>query len=567
MKKLVALLAVLTMLVGIVPVSFAAESEPVTAWLLYFAAPGWWPQHQKMDQPSSETGVEATNAQITGPGKYTVGLKFNWQTAESALQFNLILDNAEKVMPGLYVDITDIRVNGTSIEMKADNMYGTFHDDTESGFAPIYNNYWNAVETPGSTGPDPATMRAFDGTLDTESYEIIDPSAIKAGSTIEVDFIVAEGAGEIPEELGAAPKTYVGRQAIPETPIPENATTAYLYYQAGGYWPVATPEQQGDYTTVTLTGEGHYTVSAYFVDQGGWTPSGNGAEKFLLVVDDVEGSTVDGMRMGIADVRVNGESIDFNNACFGPTGYDDTYNHAFDSKDGYAILYDSYMTNQPTPWGHETWDDKAGTVNVVDPADLANVKKVEVDFFFTSKVGTVPAKEEKPFWYGNNTVGVAGLSMSDLGLANDWHNIVPVDVSKTGWNVYTLVASDAHVIGHALVAVNNGNVTVTFDYAEGDMIEHSQCIKWFTNLEDITVDALKSTEGGLTDEDVVNVANDLGGVDIAYLSINNKVSWCSVYNPVLNQTLPRYWRNLKSWIDYRAELTAMIPVAEEAVAE
>ena len=64
-------------------------------------------QHKSADQPSSETGVEATNAEVTGPGMYTVGLKFNWQKAEGAIQFNLVLDNAESLFPGYYVKITE----------------------------------------------------------------------------------------------------------------------------------------------------------------------------------------------------------------------------------------------------------------------------------------------------------------------------------------------------------------------------------------------------------------------------------------------------------------------------
>ena len=79
------------------------------------------------------------------------GSKFNWQKAEGAIQFNLVLDNAESLFPGYYVKITDIRVNGKSIDHKP-NLYGTFHDDPNAGFAPIYNNYWDKNFCPDSTG-------------------------------------------------------------------------------------------------------------------------------------------------------------------------------------------------------------------------------------------------------------------------------------------------------------------------------------------------------------------------------------------------------------------------------
>ena len=128
MKKLLSmLLAVMmlaTMALSVIPASAEGEATTATAWLLYFASNHekdsanfpWWPQHQRVDQPASETGVEYTNATITGPGNYTVGLKFNWQKAEGAIQFNLILNDAERLFPGYYVDITDIRVNRQAIE-------------------------------------------------------------------------------------------------------------------------------------------------------------------------------------------------------------------------------------------------------------------------------------------------------------------------------------------------------------------------------------------------------------------------------------------------------------------
>ena len=209
LSRLAALLLTLAMLLSLVSIAHAEEKQSATAWLLYFASNHetdsskfpWWPQHKSADQPSSETGVEATNAEVTGPGMYTVGLKFNWQKAEGAIQFNLVLDNAESLFPGYYVKITDIRVNGKSIDHKP-NLYGTFHDDPNAGFAPIYNNYWDKNFSPDSTGPD--GLRAFDS-ADEATYEIINPDDIVAGDTIEVDFIVAANAGEMPEDIGEKP--------------------------------------------------------------------------------------------------------------------------------------------------------------------------------------------------------------------------------------------------------------------------------------------------------------------------------------------------------------------------
>ena len=574
MKKLlsmimaIALVAVLAL--GMACVASAEEPTTATAWLLYFASNHekdqnnfpWWPQHQRVDQPASETGVEATNAMITGPGKYTVGLKFNWQKAEGAIQFNLIIDNAEKLFPGYYVDITEIRVNGTPIA-KNENYYGTYHDDTNAGMVPLYNSYWDPFFTPDAQGP--SGYRSFDGTPEDATHLVINPDDIVAGDTIEVDFIFAEDAGAAPEELGEKPEAGVELVA----PAAEEGPTAdvKLYYLSGGWWP-ETDGKLGTSTTATITGEGNYTVSAYMLDQGGWSPSGNGAEKLLMIIADgnTEGSVMDGMYLGISDIRVNGESIAFNGVACGPTGYDN--GNVFDSNDDYAILYDKWMVeNQPgtTPWGHETWDGSEGTTAAINPDDLVEVKKIEVDFFVTATQGVKPNPDaDTSVWYNSNTVGLAGLSLKDLGIAEDWHNIVPVDLTKTGWQVYTLVGADAHVIGNAYVAVNNGSVSVSFKYAGGPtamIIKHSECIKWFTDLNAITAEELASTEGGLTSADAVNVQKDLGGADIAYLSINNKVSFRSPIDADGN-VLPRYFRNTPSWVAYREALQAMIPTAE-----
>ncbi len=552
MKKLFALVMTLIMVMSSLVFAAAEEPKAAEAWLLYFASNHekdsanfpWWPQHQRVDQPASETGVEYTNAIVTGPGAYTVGLKFNWQKAEGAIQFNLIINDAEVLFPGYYVDVTDIRVNGQSIAIN-ENYYGTYHDDTNSGMVPLYNSYWDPFFTPDAQGPQ--GYRSFDGTPEDATHMVINPDDIVNGDTIEVDFIFAEEAGAAPEELGAKPAAGVALNM----PAKVEGVKARLYYSAGGYWP-ATDGQWGTSDAITVTGEGHYTVNAYFTDQGGWTPSGNGAEKLCIIIEDGE-AAVGNLYMGITDVRVDGKSIEVGSVGCGPTGYDNA--GVFDSDDTYAILYDKWMVDNQgtaTPWGHDTWNGAEGTVAAINPDDLVNVTKVEVDFFLTAQQNIIPSAEKEERWFSRNTVGVAGLNLKDLGIGEDWHNVIPVDTSKTGWQVFTLVSADAHVIGTAFVAVNNGAVTVECDYAFGEIYEHSQCIKWFKSLDEITADALSSTEGGIACGEAVNLDG------ICFLSINNKVSW---RDPVTDDgaTLPRYWRNAGEWPAYREKLMELIP--------
>ena len=171
LSRLTALLLTLAMLLSLVSIAHAEEKQSATAWLLYFASNHetdsskfpWWPQHKSADQPSSETGVEATNAEVTGPGMYTVGLKFNWQKAEGAIQFNLVLNNAESLFPGYYVKITDIRVNGKSINF------------TDVGFGAASPLTTSRTSTAPSTTTRTQALRRFTTTTGTRISPRIPP--------------------------------------------------------------------------------------------------------------------------------------------------------------------------------------------------------------------------------------------------------------------------------------------------------------------------------------------------------------------------------------------------------
>lgn len=589
LTKIVALLAVLTVMMTMVSIPAVAEAPTATAWLLYFASPSWWPQHKEMNQPASETGVEATNPIITGPGKYTAALKFNWNDASGALQFNLVLDNAQEAFPGYYLDITDIRVNGKSLEIK-DNLYGEFHDNKKAGFAPIYNSYWSATE-----GPDLNTMSAFDGTIDTETHQIINPDDIKAGKTIEVDFIFAKNPGEVPADLGEVPDTYMGlvpvepaAVIIPDSVDTSNAATASIQFLSNYWLKVDGKNIAGD--SVKLTGEGNYSLAINFVDQGGWTHSHDATtpNRLYVQVENPAGTAVDGMYVGITELRIDNKVIDLDGTiAYGRIGYDDSNFKLFTKDDYYAVLYDQYQSenahNTAAGMGLTTWDGSEGSINAFDPSVLTNFNTLEIDFFVTAQKGVKPTGNviadpkpqiiyNDPVWYNNCTVGLAGLSLKELRIEDDWHNVVPVDLTKNAYYVFPLVGAEAYHVGNALVTVNNGVVYVTCDYVDGYFNEHRQSIKWFTSRDQISKAEIVDLKGGYKCGDVVSIENDLGGATMAYLSINNKASFRTPINDYL-QDLPRYYRNLDQWIAYRAELKklavykpAALPVtAEDAV--
>lgn len=149
---------------------------------------------------------------------------------------------------------------------------------------------------------------------------------------------------------------------------------------------------------------------------------------------------------------------------------------------------------------HKDWNGNVtDNVSAINPDDIKNGMTIDVDFFITSIAGKEPAKDTSsdPIWFPNNTASLAGLTLKDLGIVDDWHAIVPVDLSKTGWQTFPLLAANFKQVGTAYVAVNNGSVTVTCEYNGFYVFEKSQCIKWFTSLDQITKAELTDVSNGL----------------------------------------------------------------------
>ena len=344
---------------------------------------------------------------------------------------------------------------------------------------------------------------------------------------------------------------------IPAAAEDETATAWLLYTPLTG-WP---PNESMDgsvfvaNSNATVTGEGYYTISLTYTMP--FAPA-EGAQRLHIVIDNGN-ALFPGLYLNVTDIRVDGVSIDCDPVGYGPTGYS---NGIVDENDSYAVLYDQVFVNDNVaPKDHDTWDGSDLQSSVINPDSIVyGSQTIEVDFFLSAAQNVEPPKpgEIRQVWYNSNTTGVAGLSLKDLGIADDWHNIVPVDLTVEGMYAFPMVAADAHQIGTAYVLVSEGKVQVHFEYAAGEVYEKSQCIKWFTSLDEITAAELTSIEGGLTDQDVISIAEDLGGAEVAYLSINNKVTFRSPVDRYGNN-LPRYWRNAPVWVAYREQLMSMMP--------
>lgn len=344
--------------------------------------------------------------------------------------------------------------------------------------------------------------------------------------------------------------------------LAEDTATAWLLYTPVTGWPEnISPEGNSNIaaTTATVNGEGYYSIAISYLHP--WT-STEGAQRLHIVIDNGQ-ALFPGLYMNVTDVRVDGVSIDVGSVGYGPTGYD---NGIVDENDSYAVLYDQVFVNENVaPADHVTWDGSDLKSSVINQSDIPyGGMTLEVDFFLSSIQNELP--NLKPavtaVWYNRNTAGLAGLSLKDLGIANDWHNVVPVDLTAEGTQSFPLVAADAHQIGTAYVTVSGGQVVVECAYYAGEIYEKSQCIKWFTGLDQLTAGDLASTEGGLCSGDAVSIADDLGGANVAFLSVNNKVNFRSPIDNRGNE-LPRYFRNAPVWVAHREQLMTLLPADAE----
>ncbi len=567
------------------------EAAASTIAYIFWQDQDWWPAAWAEE----DDYWTPTPAVVTGEGWYTAKLDAHmpsWfysggNSNIGAQKFALVVKDGQELFPGMYLQIVDVRVDGVSYPC-ADVTYGqTGYDninDQEGGKV-----YWAANDTYAlmwdqwmiDNGGSIETGVTWNSAGAAQNFQAFDVSVLNNPKSIEIDFFLASEQDVKPEGgpalrvKGEGPTVHGEVKTVLETQvIPENTTDVSLFYMANGWWPVTNGVLGVSHPT-TILGEGKYTVTSNFVDQGGWVPSGNGAMKLLLVVNDGkdgEGTIMDGKYLGVSDVRVNGTSIPVGNAAYGPTGYDSDHDgyKIFDSNDGYSILFDSWMAENQTelPWGHETWDGSDGELSPVNPDDLKNVTKLEVDIFVTDTQGELPEEPDYDYkWYPNNTMGVAGYSLRDMGITDKWYNVVPVNLTENGIYKIPLCASNMVVIGNAIVTVNGDEVTVTYETQHatpGNLTINSECVKWFKSIDEITADFCAAPTSDIAFGDVVNKA-DLG--DVAYLFICNGVTYCQ---PITSNGifLAPYHYDAPVWQDYRAGLDALTaPAAEEVVEE
>ncbi len=591
MTRILLLMAALVLALGmsmtavaedVAPEGEAAES---TIAYIFWQDQDWWPAAWAEE----DDYWTPTPAVVTGEGWYTVKLNGHmpsWfysggNSNIGAQKLAIVVKDGQDLFPGMYLQIVDIRVDGVSYPC-ADVTYGqTGYDninDQEGGKV-----YWDANDTYAliwdqwmlDNGGSIETGATWNSAGEAQKFDVFDVSVLNNPKSIEIDFFLSAQQDVKPEggpELrvkGEGPTVY--GDVVTLSSASEIQLDAWMYFADGAWWPQRQSiDQSGNgvnYTDAVVTGEGNYTVGLDFASSGWHANGANGISSAYLVIENGE-AELPGSYVQITDVRVDGDSVAYSNNLTAPFTWDSA-----DTNDTAVPLYLNWMNDTDhNTWNRREWSDDA-TCKVLDPSMVVNAGKIEIDFIVTDAAGEqpeIPVLEYDYKWYPNNTMGIAGYSLRDLGIGSKWINVVPVNLTENGIYKIPLVASNLYVLGNAIVTVSGDDVTVTYetDWASpGNLTISSECVKWFKSIDEITEDFVNAPTSDIAFGQTVSKA-ELG--DVAYLYINNGVTYCQ---PIADNGIysPKYNHNHVTWEAYRAELDAMVealaPAAEEVVEE
>ncbi|MFA5675962.1 MAG: hypothetical protein WDA65_05490 [Christensenellales bacterium] len=313
-----------------IEISFALHEAKDKAYLMY--ADGGWTYQYWGD--AVDTGVVAKEATVTGAGTYTVGLDFTGTAdgAASGLSFTALgIVNGENTFPGYCIKISDIKVNGESIEFSKGY---TSSDDGITTRMNIYNEW---------VGELPADARSFDAGVEDAGWITVDKEIFASVQKVEVTF---------------------------EYSMP--AVNAYIMYADGGW----TYQYWGEdvdtgikVTNATVTNAGAYKVALDFT--GTETGAATDLAFTALGITNAE-ITHPGWFIRIDSIKVNGEDVAFTK---GYTSSDDGITTRMN-------IYNEWVGELPADArSYDNNLEEAGWI-ITDKAAFASVQKFEIAFTY-----------------------------------------------------------------------------------------------------------------------------------------------------------------------------------------
>ena len=160
-----------------------------------------------------------------------------------------------------------------------------------------------------------------------------------------------------------------------------------------------------------------------------------------------------------------------------------------------------------------------------DPPASA-LPETEIDASETEDIPDIP-DIPLPTVYPNNTMCIMGPRLRDIapGSTDKWYMVTPVDISQDGEQVFPLVASNMYCVGAAIVAVKDGQLTVSYQTLEGVTV-HSEYFAIYPDIEAAVADnaadlGSKSLKFGMP----ISIADELAGNTSVLLLMCNNVTY------------------------------------------
>ncbi len=375
----------------------------------------------------SENPVVATNAEITGPGEYTVALDFTETetgVAEGVAFAAVGIKNGENTFPNYCINIKEMKVNGEAVEVAKGY---TSSDDGITTRMNVYNEWVSEL---------PLDARSFDGNTDESNWIIVDKEAFAAVETVEVTF----------------------EYAIPEA-------HAYIMF-ADAAWTYQYWGEEVDTgivaTDATVTGPGSYSVALDFTG----TADGAATDVAFTAVG-LKGAEVThpGWFIRIDSIKINGEDVEYTKG----------YTSSDDGMETRMNIYNEWVSELPPD--ARSFDknlDEAGWMIVAKEA-FATVETMEVAFTYI--YGEAPELEPAVVEIDEEAALAAdynayfGIQTQNYIFRNNW---VEENYGKgtDNWDHLTGWDSDNNAVDYGGVftdTVIDGNGTYTVGVELGEM--------------------------------------------------------------------------------------------------
>jgi len=200
-KTILSALFLAAFVISLMPAKAEAAADN-TAYLSF--ADGAWDLQYWGDDV--DTGIVATNAEVTGPGQYTVGLDFTGTANGKAADIAFIapqIKGGASTLPGYIMRIDSIKINGEEISFTK----GYTNDEEGNIRVNIYNEW---------VGSLPEDARTADGDISDASPVIVNKDDFVDMETIFVTFTLFDAEGDTGSAGAEAttPKTGVTSMAL-----------------------------------------------------------------------------------------------------------------------------------------------------------------------------------------------------------------------------------------------------------------------------------------------------------------------------------------------------------------